>query len=166
MPATTDDPLRAVYDCVVYLQALINPAGPAGECVRHLFNGEVAVFASDFVLFEVMDVASRPRIANKFQLTAEDVRTFLRSLVACLTIVEDVPREFSLAVDVDDEHYLNLAIAASATRVVSRDDHLLRLMAAAAPEAVEFRQRFPAIHIVIPPRFLHDVRTRTKQSGP
>jgi putative PIN family toxin of toxin-antitoxin system len=110
-----DNPLDAVFDCVVYLQALINPAGPAGACIQYFLDGEVRVFASDYVLQEFMDVIRRPSISAKFAIGDEDIARFLDPIIRRVEFVYDVPSLFQLAADADDAHYVNLAIATGAT---------------------------------------------------
>ena len=55
------DPPRAVFDCNVYFQALLNPEGPAGRCVSAALNGELTLFVSRFVLDEIRRTANDPR---------------------------------------------------------------------------------------------------------
>ena len=82
----------------------------------------------------------------------------MASLTALLgwsaTFVEHVPERYVLAVEPDDSHYVNLALAAEARLVVSRDRDLLRLMNTAIPEGREFRGLFPHLEIVDPPTLL------------
>jgi predicted nucleic acid-binding protein len=61
---------------------------------------------------------------------------------------------FAYTRDPDDAHYVNLALAAGADVIVSRDRDLLDLVAANRPESVEFRRRFPALQILTPEEVL------------
>jgi putative PIN family toxin of toxin-antitoxin system len=155
--------LSAVYDCMVYLQALLRPRGPAGECVERLFKDEVAVFASDYVLEEIDDVARRPSIVARFGLTPGLIDDFLDSLLAHVIWQEAPPPVVTLSSDRDDEHYLNLAIATASRYVVSRDKHLLRLMDLGHVESQKFRAAHPNIEIVTPPQFLFELRQQLKR---
>jgi putative PIN family toxin of toxin-antitoxin system len=157
-----DDLLEAVYDCVVYLQALINPSGPAGACVQYLLDGQVRVYASDYVLDEIVDVARRPSIATKFGIGDEDIARFLDPVIRRVEFVDSIGDSFQLSADPDDAHYVNLAIAAGAGHIVSRDMHLLRLGDESCTEGVDFRARYPQIRILSPPQFLVEVRARVK----
>ena len=76
--------------------------------------------------------------------------------------VATVPHAIDLAADPDDAHYVNLAIAAGAEFVVSRDFQLLRLMDSGIEEGADFQRRFPHIRVVTPSRFLQEVRARNK----
>jgi predicted nucleic acid-binding protein len=69
---------RAVFDCVVYLQAVINESGPAFACFRLVDDSRVTVCVSAAVLAEARDVLSRPDLQAKFRrLTPERVEAFL-----------------------------------------------------------------------------------------
>ncbi len=70
------------------------------------------------------------------------------------TLIDPVPNVFSYPRDPKDEHYVDLAIAASATLVVSRDKDLLALADPATVEGQDFAARFPAINIVTPVEML------------
>ena len=42
----SDPPTKVVYDCNIFVQALINLTGPAARCVRKAADGEVLQFVS------------------------------------------------------------------------------------------------------------------------
>lgn len=64
----------------------------------------------------------------------------------------DVPEVALLARDPKDEPYINLALAAGAAFLVSRDNDLLDLMT-----DPEFRGRFPGLQIVDPATLLREL---------
>jgi predicted nucleic acid-binding protein len=49
----TPVPPIVVYDCNIFVQALINLNGPAGRCLEKAKEGHVLLFASPYVLAEV-----------------------------------------------------------------------------------------------------------------
>ena len=59
--------------------------------------------------------------------------------------------------DPKDSKYINLAIAARAPYVVTRDKDLLDLMSD-RPDGIEFRRRFPALKIVDPATFVGEIK--------
>jgi putative PIN family toxin of toxin-antitoxin system len=84
---------------------------------------------SDHVLAEVREVLERPRVrAKNPAVTDETTRELLDRLARIATKVADVPSLFSLPRDPDDEPYVNLALAADADYLVTRDRDLLDLM--------------------------------------
>ena len=144
------DPARAVFDCNVLLQALLSSTGPAGQLVQAVIGGKVSLFVSQYVLEELRDVASRPKVANKFKLTSDVVERYCGLIISYATLVENVPHVFDFPRDPDDAHYVDLAIAISGTLIVSRDKDLLSLRDAATAEGQDFSARFPQIEILTP----------------
>jgi predicted nucleic acid-binding protein len=56
---------RAVFDCVVLLQAAGRPDGPAGACLQAVRDGRLELFLSPDILAEVRDVLTRPRTLRR-----------------------------------------------------------------------------------------------------
>jgi putative PIN family toxin of toxin-antitoxin system len=154
---TKPEPLRAVFDCMTFLQATARPNGPAAECMRLVDGGAIALFVSDDILHEVEDVLSRPMVRRKNPLlTDQAVRRLLDRLEQTATRMESVAESISYPRDPKDEPYLNLAIAASAKYLVTRDKDLLDLMAE-NPEGSRFQAQFPDLKILDPVAFLREV---------
>lgn len=146
-----------VYDCMVLLQAAGSPHGPAGRCWVVVAAGAVRLCVSTLTLAEFADVVDRPFVRKKFRtLTDARVAQFRAELTLSALVIDPVPEAFTLTLTRDprDSKYLNLAIAAGAKLVVSRDDDLLDLMTGADPDAVAFRTGWPAIAILDPVSFL------------
>lgn len=150
------DGARVVFDCNVLLQALASPGGPAGRCVQLVLDGRVLLFISPMVIEELRDVASRPKVVAKLRLAADRVDEFIDAIGAASTVLVDVPELFRYARDPDDAHYVNLALAADARCIVSRDSDLLDLVTTSVADAVDFRTQFPRLRIVDPVTFLRD----------
>jgi putative PIN family toxin of toxin-antitoxin system len=118
-------------------------------------SGLIQLFVSREVLAEVEDVLNRPEIRTHFpDLSDEIVGAFLKRLQKFSVLVRPVPKKFSYPRDEDDEPYINLAVAAGATFIVSRDRDLLDLMTGYTNECKEFRQRFRSLRVVEPVEFL------------
>ena len=60
------EPLKAVFDTVVYFQAALNPAGPAFAALELADAGRIRLVASEETLEEVAEVLSRPRLRAKY----------------------------------------------------------------------------------------------------
>ena len=146
---------RVVFDCMVFLQGAACPDGPAGACLRLAERGYVELCLSTEVLREVREVLSRPKIRQRFPaLTDETLTTFFAQLNRFAQFVGEVPRVVPLPRDPKDEKYLDLAVAAGASHLVSYDNDLLDLMDEQRPEGRVFRARFPQITIHDPVSFL------------
>jgi len=149
-----------VYDCVVFFQGLIKETGPSVDCLDLFEHGRVELFISDELLYEIGDVLTRPELQRRYPLlTRERAETLLEGLEKKATLVESVPAVFSYERDPKDEMYVNLAIAASAAYLVSRDNDLLDLMKDNMA-GKEFRQRFPSLTILDPVTFLREMEKR------
>jgi putative PIN family toxin of toxin-antitoxin system len=152
---------KAVFDCMVFLQGAGRPAGPARACFRLVDEGEATLCVSAEILAEVRDVLTRPKTRRKFPLlTSEWVENFVQNVESKAVVLAEVPRAFTLERDPKDEPYLNLALAAGAQYLVSRDLDLLDLM-----KDEGFRQRCPDLTILGPAAFLQ-VITRQGQPEP
>lgn len=112
---------RVVFDCNILLQALTSPAGPAGRCVQLVLDAKLDLFISPTVLEELRDVASRPKVIAKLHLAPDQVQEFCEHIERAATVLSGFPQRFDYRRDPDDAHYINLALAANAKLIVSRD---------------------------------------------
>ncbi len=144
---------RAVFDCMVFLQGAGRPAGPAAACLRLLDEEKVVLCVSSETLAEVRDVLTRPKTLRKFPgLSPEWVEAFVKHLELKGALFANIPQAVTLQRDPKDEPYLNLAIAAGAKDLVSRDNDLLDLM-----KDVDFRARYADLLVVEPVAFLREI---------
>ena len=125
----------------------MNPAGPSGACVQAALDCRVALFVSDFVFEEIRGLPNKPTPARAGVTPekAEALVQLLRDRAQSISVVPDV---FTHPIDEDDSAYVNLAVAAGAGLIVSRDRHLLNLNNPAKPWAKDFRARFPGLRVV------------------
>lgn len=156
----TDKP-RVVFDCNVLLQAAAREKSVAAKCLNLAESGLVQIYVSREVLAEAEDVLNRPEIRAHFpDLSDEIVGAFLKRLEKLSVIVRPVPKKFRYPRDEDDEPYINLAVAAGADFIVSRDKDLLDLMTGHADECKEFRQRFRPLKVIEPGELLKVVEKK------
>jgi putative PIN family toxin of toxin-antitoxin system len=147
---------RAVFDCMVFLQGAGRPAGPARACFRLVEDEQVTLCLSAPVLAEVREVLARPKTQQRFLLLSPEwAETFVQNVESKALVLTEVPRAFIFQRDPKDEPYLNLAIAAQAHYLVSRDHDLLDLMSDAS-----FRQRFSDLSILDPVAFLQAIASQ------
>jgi uncharacterized protein len=140
----------AVFDCMVFVQALANAKGPACACYELVRGGRLTLYVSPEIVAEVGDVLGRPKVRRKLPtLTDERVEAFLRDVLGRAAMLSDVPETFRLERDPKDERYINLAVAADASYLVTWDRDLLDLM-----NDEGFRQQFPHLMILEPPALL------------
>jgi len=154
-----------VYDCMVFLQGLISESGVAVNCFELFENGIVELFVSEGVLAEIQDVITRPKLQTKYsRLTNERAEKLIEVLRTKATIIKNVQPVFNYARDPKDEKYINLAVAAGAEYIISRDTDLLDLMTGFDDDSKEFRQKFRPLKIIQPLEFLKIVEEKTKET--
>ena len=109
------DPVRVVYDAMVFLQAVVNPAGPAFRCFQLAETEHVKLLISPAIIAELHDVLNRPQLRTRFKrLTPENVTEFLQRVLTLAEHSSDPPNLFALPRDPHDQIYLNLALNARA----------------------------------------------------
>lgn len=149
------EPHRVVFDCQVFLQAALSDHGPAGRCLRAVDLRIVQLCLSGSVLAEIGDVLARPELQRRFErLTPTLIDHFLSRLRRLAVLVDDVPSLFAYDRDPDDEPYINLAIAADATHLVSRDRDILDLRSEQSRDGRRLRELAPGLSILDPVQFI------------
>ena len=117
-------------------------------------EGKVKLFISPRVLDEIRDVTTRPKLVRKFRLRPDRVELMLDNLLKAAVFVPHVPEAWTYQRDPDDAHYVNLAIAAGAALIVSRDKDLLDLMDDSSEAGKSLRAVHPKFQVLTPVEFL------------
>ncbi len=149
---------RIVCDCNVLFQALVSAKGPSRAVFDAAVQGRFALFISNYVIRELKSVVSRPDLIRRFDISKESLQDFLAVIELRSTLIEDVPHVFDLPRDPKDAHFVDLAVAAKAQLIVSRDNDLLSLADRANVHGKDFAARFPVITILTPPQLLERLR--------
>ena len=76
--------LRAVFDCMVFLQGAARERCASGICLQLVDSGVIDLCVSDEIIAEIRDVFKRPRVRRKFSaLTGDFIDQFWqRCLIA------------------------------------------------------------------------------------
>lgn len=135
---------------------MLNLAEASGTCLRLVEGGRVTAVVSAETLQEAGDVMGRPFVRQILpEITDERVSLFLAKLSYRAEFVRDVRHVQEFARDSKDEPYLDLAIAAGAEFLVTRDKDLLELNHEHSEQGKQFRQRHQnRLRIVTPEEFL------------
>jgi|HubBroStandDraft_2_1064218.scaffolds.fasta_scaffold208645_2 putative PIN family toxin of toxin-antitoxin system len=153
--------IRAVFDCMVFLQGAARRESAVGACLLLVELDAIEFCVSEEILAEVRDVLARPRVRQRFPaLTDQIVDRFLVALEKRAIVVSAVPRIFQFDRDPKDEPYINLAITARVSYLVSRDNDILDLANVATPDGKRLRQQAPELQILDPVAFLGEIRRR------
>lgn len=107
---------------------------------------------------ELEDVASRPQIARKLRLTSNRTKRFLGELRDVAVMIEPVLKVYEHPIDPKDTMVVNLAIAANAHVITSRDRHLLALRDPSDPAGALFLANFAHIEVMTPTELLERLR--------
>ena len=99
----------------------------------------------------------RKRLETVNELTQERTDELIESLLDRASMIELAPKQFVYERDPKDEPYINLAIAAGASYLVSRDNDLLDLMRD-MEKGKAFRATYPQIIIIDPVSFLRAIK--------
>jgi putative PIN family toxin of toxin-antitoxin system len=155
---------RVIYDCNILFQGFISRDGPAYRCLRLVEQKRAALVLSLDILAETRDVLGRPFVREVIpEIGADRIEKFLKKLRYTAELWRSVPQVQKYPRDPDDEPYLNLAIAARAEFLVSRDNDLLTLSTDHSDEAKQFRQLTRnQLRILGPAEFLAEMDKRNQ----
>jgi putative PIN family toxin of toxin-antitoxin system len=157
MISSADRP-RVVFDCNVLIQAISNEADPSGQAFALLQRNFIEVYVSRAALKELRTVLQYPTVRQKLPgLNDERINFFLQQLVFRATFVRRVPHVFNYPRARQDEPYIDLAAAAKANYLISRDTDLLSLVTDRSILGKQFRQQFPRLRVLNPVAFLSAV---------
>jgi len=150
---------RVIFDANVSVQALAFDTGPAAEALRLVDTGRCELYTSTATLRELRRVLAYDEIrALSPNLTRERIAAVLKRLVYRSTLLRRVRHVFDFPRDRRDEPYLDLAAAAKADYLVTRDKDMLWLMTGHTPFCKQFRQRTHPLRVLNPVNFLNALR--------
>jgi len=148
------NPQLAVFDCNVFLQAMLSTRGASYACWQRSIAGDVKLFVCPRILEEIRELPSKPRLQRFTFFTLDVVEKFIEGILEIATLVADPPPVFTYPRDPDDTLYVDLAIATGALLIVSNDKDLLDLMNDTNPEGRQLRQTHPKFEAMTPGTFL------------
>jgi uncharacterized protein len=150
---------RVVFDCNVLVQALAFAGSPAARALDLMETGTVEVYVSRATLAELRRVLKYDEVlAISPHMTPLRISAFVKRLAYRATRLRRVIPTFSFGRDPDDVPYLDLALAARADFLVTRDADMLWLMTGHTTFCKEFRRKTHPLQILEPVSFLAAVR--------
>ncbi len=115
--------MRAVVDTVVFVRALINPAGPAGRLLVELPDRYVIVLSPEIVR-EILEVLYRPSLRQRFPQIVPPPLEQVLALIEEAEVVE--PRDHvKVCRDPAGDKFFACALAGGADYIVSEDNDIL-----------------------------------------
>jgi putative PIN family toxin of toxin-antitoxin system len=106
--------MNIVIDTNVLVAGLLSPFGPCGEIVRMVSSGEITLSFDARILNEYQEVLARP----KFKFDKDKTAALLDQIEHRGRTMAPSPLVGSLP-DIDDEQFLEVAIAAQAICIVT-----------------------------------------------
>lgn len=116
-------PIVVLLDANIFVSALINPSGLPAKVIDEWLKGKFEIVVSLPLLREVVDVLSRPRIKDKYNLSEKHIAKFL-TLIARQSRHVIPPGDLKICRDPDDDIILETALVGGAKYIVSRDDDI------------------------------------------
>lgn len=150
---------RVVFDCNTLIQAIAFDGGPSAACFRLAESGVFELFVSKSTVAELRRVLGCEEVLSiSPNMTSTRISAFMERLLFRTTLVRRVNRTLQLPRDPDDEPYINLAVAAHADFLVTRDNDLLSLMSDHSATAKRFRAMTRPLKVINPVAFLEIFR--------
>jgi putative PIN family toxin of toxin-antitoxin system len=137
--------VRIVVDTNVMIAAVLWQ-GPPHRILQLAERGTVTLCVTLTMLEELENVLRRDKFRKHLQRRAATTEEIIASLLPLVELYEPTPAPNTVPADPDDEIFIECALSASATLLVSGDSHLLRL------------KKHGRIRIVSPFEFLHLVQ--------
>ena len=106
--------MNIVLDTNVLVAGLLSPFGPCGEIVRMVSSGELIISFDARIITEYKEVLIRP----KFKFDRDKIGVLIDYIKQSGLIIASSPLPQSLP-DIDDEPFLEVAIAAKAVCIVT-----------------------------------------------
>lgn len=118
--------LRAVFDTVIFVRALLNPHSFSGRLLFERLNDYCLVLSPNLIE-EILEVLGRREIIERFHLRGRNYPEAMACLIKSIDSAEIVEIDEILAIsrDIKDDKFLATAKAANADYLVSADRDLL-----------------------------------------
>jgi predicted nucleic acid-binding protein len=79
---------QAVFDCNVFLQAMLNIRGAAHACWQKAVTGEVKLYVSAYILAEIRSLVDHRDLRRFRQLSVEKIERFIEEIIDVSTLVD------------------------------------------------------------------------------
>ncbi|MCL2639555.1 MAG: putative toxin-antitoxin system toxin component, PIN family [Phycisphaerales bacterium] len=138
-------------DTNILLQGMINEASPAGRIVIACEQRIFIPLLSSLVLEEYRYILTHPHVMARYpHLQPKRIASLLARLMFIGDTIDGKMPRFRFPRDPRDEKFIELAIAGSATHLVTTDRDLLDLPSGRTDASKRFRRRLPNIQVMDP----------------
>ena len=115
--------MRAVFDTVIFVRALINPQSLCGRLIFD-YRRAYALVVSPQLTAEYHEALGRPEIARKYRTAATRDLNAVMQIISLASMVPSVP-SVAVSRDPNDDKFLAAALAGRADFIVTEDLDLL-----------------------------------------
>jgi putative PIN family toxin of toxin-antitoxin system len=115
--------IRVVLDTNILVSGIFWRGNPY-KILQTCFQNKLSLIISPAILEELQDVL---RTEKKFELTKNDISSYMRLLISHSTLIEPVQTIDAIKDDPDDNMILECAAEGKADYIISGDKHLLSL---------------------------------------
>ena len=139
MPATA---YRVILDTNIVVRGFINLQSASGQILSACQRRQIVPLLSRAILFEYRSILRRPAILEKYpELAQPRVGHAIERLLYVSEFRRRAGVHFSFPRDPKDSPFLELAISASATHLITTDQDMLALVGGRDDASKRFRQR-------------------------
>ena len=133
---------RLILDTNIIVRGFINLRSASGQILRACQRRQVIPFLSRPILSEYRAILKRPAILEKYpELKNPRIGDAIERLLYVSEFHRRIDVQFSFPRDPKDSPFLELAIAASATHLITTDKDMLSLVGEHDDASKRFRQR-------------------------
>jgi len=145
---------RLILDTNIIVRGFINLESACGRILRACQRRQVIPLLSRAILSEYREILRRPAILEKYsELNHPRIGIAIERLLYVSDLHRRIGIHFSFPRDPKDSPFLELAIAASATHIITTDQDMLDLVDGRDDASKRFRQR-TATQVLRPEDFI------------
>ncbi|HDQ70671.1 MAG TPA: putative toxin-antitoxin system toxin component, PIN family [Chloroflexi bacterium] len=120
-------PVRAVLDTNVLVSGLMGTKGAPRQALDAWLEGQFTLVTSLYLVDELVHVFQYPRIAERLQVTEDELAALLAALLSQAEVVPEKLQLLGVTRDPEDDAVVTCAVEGSADYIVSGDQDLLVL---------------------------------------
>ncbi len=139
-------PIRAVLDTNVLVSGLMGAKGAPRQALDAWLEGQFTLVTSLYLVDEFVHVLQYPRIAERLQVTEDELAAILAALLSQAEVVPEQLQLPGVTRDPKDDAVVACAVEGSADYIVSGDQDLLVL------------DRYESVTVVTPRHFMKVLR--------
>jgi len=114
-------------DTNVLVSAALKRGSSPDKLLRRWIAGDFLIVTCPTAIAELSDVLNRPRIREKYHLTEQDIRDFIRQFSRQAILVPGTSVSGVIVADPKDDMFISCAVEGQARYIISGDHHLQEL---------------------------------------